>query len=98
MTTSRNRVLPLALGLAAATTFVTYRFLKTAGQLTVPHQEPGAPVNVTVAVPKADIAPLQPLQASMFATRQVQAGSAPRGSVAEPAALAGKVSLSSLHA
>lgn len=97
LTASRNQVLLLALGLASATTFVTYQFLKTAVQLPLPRREPVAQVR-TVVVPVAEVAPLRPLRAWMFTPRRLPLAGVPQDAVAAPSELEGKVSLAPLPA
>jgi pilus assembly protein CpaB len=96
ITASRNRVLPLALGLATATTYATYRFLRIARPFgPVPS---AAATSVPVVVPVADVAARRPLRASMFAIRSFPADSVPKDSVKSLAELEGKVSRTTLHA
>lgn len=97
MTASQNRALTLALGLAAATTFVTYQFMTKGARLNLAPRP--QPVGLTsVLVPVADVAPLQLLRPSMFAARSLPANSVGRDAVVVPAELENKVALTALSA
>jgi pilus assembly protein CpaB len=91
---SRNRVLPLALGLATTTTFLTYRWLK----MVHPGVARGPERQIEVVVPVSDVAPLRLLKASMFARRSVAADRVPRDAVTDPAKLENRVSRAMLQA
>lgn len=96
ITASRNRALPLAIGLATVTTYMTYRFLRAAGPLAP--ARPVAQATVKAVVPVVDVPARRPLRATMFAVRSFQADAVPKDAVSTLAELDGKVSRTALHA
>src|SRR5438034_1212913 len=91
---SWNRVLPLALGLATTTTFLTYRWLK----MVHPGGDQRPERQIEVVVPVSDVAPLRLLKATMFVRRSMAADRVPKDVVTDPAKLENRVSRALLQA